>query len=128
MRVRLWKNVFVLIGIFFSTVFCWTIIFPLIGVPLWIHGHRKASRKLRALEFGSPTSGRILGVMMDYSTTINNKHPWKIDYEYDTHNGVRQGVAESWDSVNGRRKPGEHLWIVHMPEDPTVHAIWPPIL
>ena len=63
--VMIWKNVLVLIGAVFTVIFCWTIIFPIIGIPLWYFGRRNAQRKLSALEFGTPTKGEITEVYVD---------------------------------------------------------------
>lgn len=126
-RVMYWKNVLVLIGIMFSVVFCWTIVFPLIGIPMWIVGHRKAKEKLRALTTGEPTRGRVTSVTLDTTQHINHQHPFLIAYTFDTPTGAGSGACASWDRTTQARKPGDGLWVVYAPDDPRVSAIWPPI-
>lgn len=129
-RVRYWKNVLTMIGMIFTLAFFWTLLFPLIGVFLWRAGHRKASAWIQALVHGTPVSGRITAVEVDYSQSINHEHPWLLRYAYDTPDGVREGVVESWDPVTARRPVGEHLWVVWIPasgDQPDRVALWPPI-
>ena len=127
-RIKYWKNVYVLIGIIFSIAFCWTIIFPIIGIPMWIMGHGRARRTLQALVHGAPTRGRILGVELDRSQSINNRHPWRITYELDLPDGSRRRChAEAWDRAITAWQPGHVLWIVYDPQDPRTSAIWPPV-
>ena len=127
-RIRYWKNVYVLIGFFFTIVFFWTIIFPLIGIPLWIVGRKKAKSKLAALRQGNPTRGWITSCEVDTSQTINNRHPWRIVYGFKLLDGQKSsGVAIGWDPINQKRKVGDVMWIVFTEGSPPQSAIWPPI-
>lgn len=126
-RTLLWKNTFALVGAFFTVIMFWSLVFPLIGIPMWIYGHRKAKRWLEALERGTATRGRLQSVEKDLSQTINGRHPWKLAFEFDTPDGLRQGTIEAWDPVHGKRPPGEHLWVVYQPERQDHYALWPPL-
>ena len=124
----LWRNVFVIVGAIFTVCFFWTFLFPLIGIPLWIHGRNKARRILGALRNGEPTSGRLLSVTLDRTQSINNQHPYRMEFEYDTPAGVRIGVIEGWDRSNADRVIGEHHWVVYEPGgDARACALWPPV-
>lgn len=127
-RIKIWKNVEVLIGAIFTLCFFWTIIFPIIGIILWKKGADRAARQLAALQHGTPTRGRLLSVQIDTTQAINNQHPWRIDYEFDTYNsGVQRGTCSAWDKISDRRKPGDVLWVVYSETNPSQNAIWPPI-
>ncbi|MFT4979052.1 MAG: hypothetical protein ACI8S6_004962, partial [Myxococcota bacterium] len=103
----LWKNVLVIIGALFSIVFCWTLIFPLIGIPMWIIGHRRAQAKLSALQFGAVGQAELVDVSRDTSVTINGRSPWRLDYTFaDAHGGIHEGWAHSWQASHSRRTPG----------------------
>jgi hypothetical protein len=129
-RVLLWKNVQALIGAAFVIVFFWSVIFPLIGAPLWYFGHRKARRWLFALETGRATRARLTRVAVDHSQSDNGKHPWRIEYDFDLHEqGTGKGFCEAWDPVNGRRRADDVVWVVYARDD-TGHlasALWPPL-
>lgn len=126
-RVMVWQNVFVLIGAICTVALSWTVIFPLVGIPLWIYGHRKARRQLKALIAGDSVRGKLTVIETDYSQVINGRHPWRLKFEYETPDGTRPGTTTAWDEVHGERKPGEELWVVYVPGEPGVHSIWPPL-
>jgi len=128
-RVLLWKNVIAFIGAAFSTVFAWSIIFPIIGIPMWIYGHRKGKRWLAALEGGRATRGRLTSVDYDRSQTSNGRHPWRIEYTFDLHEGGEaEGFCEAWDPAHAQRRPGDAVWIVYARQDERLaSAVWPPL-
>lgn len=128
-RVRLWKNVLVIIGLVFTVLFCWTLVFPLIGIPMLVVGNRRALGRLHALRSGRATRGRITSVEIDRSETINGKHPWRITWEHDHHDGTRgEGACRVWDPVSARRAPGDAVWVVVAEwQGRRVQAIWPPL-
>lgn len=127
-RILYWKNVNFLIGFCFTIIFCWTIIFPLIGIPLWIIGTKRARRKLSALQHGNPTRGRVTSCEVDTTQAINNRHPWRIVYEFDVSDGqTSSGIAIGWDQINQKRKENDVMWIVFTQNIAINSAIWPPI-
>lgn len=128
-RVRLWKNVLVIIGLFFTVVFCWSVVFPLIGIPLLYVGNRRALDRLEALANGRATRGRIIAVEVDHSETMNGKHPWRITWAFDRHDGTTgEGVCRVWDPISAQRSSGDAVWVVYGARaDREVNAIWPPL-
>lgn len=126
-RIRYWKNVEVLIGIVFTIVFCWSVVFPIIGIVLWTRGSRRAEQKLRALRYGHLTRGRITSIEVDMSQHINHQHPWTIAFEFDTPHGPGHGACTAWDPFNARRSRGDVLWVAYTSMGENEAAIWPPI-
>jgi len=127
MRVRYWKNVAVMIGMAFTVLFGWTVIFALAGVPLWVHGHRKASRWIRALVHGAAVEGTITRVFVDVHQAIDHKNPWQVDYRFETPAGTVEGHVTSWDPLTAQRRAGERVWVVYDPRAPAASALWPPV-
>ena len=126
-RIMYWKNVEVMIGILFTVVFFWTILFLIVGILLWYYGRKRAVGKLMALENGRATRAEISDIYIDHSTKDNGRSPWVIEYLFQTPGGERAGKAVAWNPINGSRRVGEPLWVVFVPEDPEKNAIWPPI-
>lgn len=127
-RVRYTGNVLVILGMIFTLCFFWALIFPLIGIPLWVVGMRNANRKIRALQEGVAAEGMLASVTVDTSTTINNEHPFKLRYVFDTPRGTFEGTATAWDALQGLREVGEIVQVVYVPgEEETVNALWPPV-
>ncbi len=124
-----YRNTLFIIGIIFIVPFIWSIIFPIIGFFLVRSGLRTAKRKIEALEKGIKAEGVLIDVYKDTSETVNGKNPWRLDYEFKTKNGdiITAKKTGAWNSNNRYRKPNDKLWIVYLPEDPKINAIWPPV-
>ncbi len=128
-RVKYWKNTKTLIGIVFTIVFCWSILFPLIGIFVWRAGAKQSREWLHALVHGRATRGTLTRIELDRSQHINHKHPWKITYTYELHSGeTQEDFVEAWDKVNAMRSPGDVVWVVYGEiENKRTSAIWPPL-
>ena len=127
-QVLFWKNILVLIGAVFTIVFCWSIIFPIIGIPMWIIGHRRAQSRLAALERGNAARAELISVDKDHSVKINGRSPWRIEYTFETTNGqLHDGWEHTWQAHHSRRPVGEVFWVVYLREDPEQNTIWPPV-
>ena len=126
-RVLYWRNVYFILGVIFTVVLFWTIVFPAIGIPLWIYGHRRAQRELRALQHGQVAQGQLTSVTMDHTQSINNRHPWVVAYAFGTPSGPRQGTDQGWDQSNGYRLPGDPVWVVYLDDAADCSAVWPPV-
>ncbi len=127
-RVKFTKNVPVILGATFTIVFSWTIVFPIIGVFLWRFGYIRAKRQLKVLREGIPARGKITAVFEDVNVNINNKHPWKIKFEFESSDGtIREGSVEAWDPAQRERVIGEPIWVVYSNDDVKAHSIWPPV-
>ena len=124
----LWKNVLVIIGAVFTIVFCWSIIFPIIGIPMWIVGHRRARVRLEALVRGTAGRAELIEVFRDTSVQVSGRSPWRIVYTFETKDGaLLEGWVHTWQASHSRRSPGEAFWVVYLPEDPEQNTIWPPV-
>lgn len=127
-RLLLWKNPLALVGAIFTIVFCWSIIFPIIGLVMWYFGHKKAQNQLNALVDGVAGRAELIEVFRDSSVNVNGRSPWRLVYTFtDQHGEVHEGWVHSWQAVHSRRPPGEAFWVVYMPDDPDQNAVWPPV-
>jgi hypothetical protein len=128
-RVLLWWNVLSTIGAAFVVIFFWSVIFPIIGAPMWYFGHRKGKRWLHALQHGRATRGVLTRIARDRSQKRNGVSPWRIEYRYDLHDGTsKEGFVEAWDPTHGQRSEGDGVWVVYGALDGAeVSAIWPPL-
>jgi hypothetical protein len=126
-RIKLWKNVLVIVGVIFTVPFFWTVVFPAIGLVLWYRGAQRARRWLRALTLGHPVEGTILRVYEDTSEAINDRHPLRIDYAFEAPVGRIEGHVQSWDPISIAWAPGDRVWVVADDADPTSNALWPPV-
>ena len=98
-----------------------------IGLALRNGARRSATRQIEALTLGYPAEGQIVAVGSDTSEFINGRHPYRIEYVFLVNGQAMGGATKSWDPVNALRRPGEPLWVVFLPNDPSANSIWPPI-
>lgn len=130
-----WGSVALWIGISFTVIglvmapftFCFTLLFAVIGGLIAWHCWRVASNRLAALQFGEAAPGEITHVGHDRSVEVNGKHPYKVEYRYETGGNWRTGSKSSWNEEVTDHFVGEPVWIVHVPGEKGKSAIWPPL-
>ena len=135
-QVMFWRNTHTIIGVIFMTIGIPTIaamgfglIFVAVGYFLFRHGKKVGQEKILALEKGIAVDGNITEVHQDTTQSINGRHPYIIQYSFTTKEGVEQiDSVISWDDNNVLRNHGDSIWIVYIPENPTISSPWPPIV
>lgn len=143
------KNVLAIIGTFFAAfgglfgglgVFLIFVLLPLglaftafgalfggLGLVLRRQGRKAPERQIAALTQGVCAEGQIVTIGQDFSETINGRNPFRIDYVFSVQGQPVSGSTRGWDVIHAMRRPGEPLWVVYLPTDPTVNSIWPPV-
>ncbi len=124
-----YRNTLFIIGIIFIVPFIWSIIFPIIGFFLVRSGLRTAKRKIEALEKGIKAEGLLTDIYKDTSETVNGRHPWRLEYEFKTkpETLIQSKKTGAWNNNNRHRKINDKLWVVYLPENPEINAVWPPV-
>lgn len=130
-----WKNTFSLVGIIFMIVgtplilaFGFGLIFVIIGYFLYKKGKTTANETIQALEHGSCTEGIIEDIRLDYSQNINGRNPFIISYSFLAGNTKQIDNIVCWDEQNQLRTISDEIWVVYMPENPSISSPWPPII
>ena len=106
----------------------------LIGLfALWAgHALKRAGQKagelrLRMLEHGAAAQGEIVRVHLGAGETLDGRHLREIEYTFDVDGNQRAGKLRSTCPSSGLRQPGEPVWVVYDPRDPTNSSLWPPV-
>ena len=127
-RTKYFGNVYTIIGMVFTIVFFWSVIFPLIGIFLWRKGIKDANDELIPLEHGNVVQGEIESIETDYSKHINGRHPFIVNFLFRVNGQLHIGnVGNIFDPVHKLKKVGDPVWVVYMPEDPDLSSVWPPL-
>jgi len=127
-RVKYTNNIMTILGIVFTIPFFWSIIFPIIGIFLWRKGIKDANNELIPLEQGTSTIGEITNIRQDFTKKINNQSPFIIEFTFEAGGQKYSGdVGNIFDRTNLSKAIGDKLWVVYMPENPSLSSIWPPI-
>ncbi len=93
------------------------------------YGLKTANKKLFALENGIKAEGVLVDIYKDTSQSINGRNPWLLEYEFRTESGklITAKKTGAWNKNNRYRRPNDYLWIVYIPDNPEINAIWPPV-
>lgn len=127
-RIKYFGNVFTMIGIIFTVPFIWTVIFPIIGIFLWRKGIKDANDELIPLMYGEVVEGEINSIEIDYSKNINGKHPFVVNFLFKANGQKYAGnVGNIFDPIDQLKNPGDPVWVVYMPGDPSLSSVWPPL-
>ncbi|MFN8283905.1 MAG: DUF3592 domain-containing protein [Chitinophagales bacterium] len=135
-QVMYWRNTHSLIGIVFIAIGIPTtfamgfgLIFLAVGIFLYRYGRKVGQEKIQALSNGVAVDGTITEIYQDTSQSINGRHPYIIKYQFTTREGAQQADSvTSWDDNSTLRNHGDGIWIVYIPENPTISSPWPPIV
>ncbi len=103
------------------------VLFGGIGLALRSASRKDALRQIAALTYGVTAEGQVVSVGRDTSESINGRNPFLIEYVFSVNGQALGGATKGWDIVNATRQPGQPLWVVYLPNDPSVNSIWPPI-
>lgn len=124
-----YRNVHFFIGLIFIVFLFWSVIFPIYGFAIIRHRLKIAKNKIAALERGIKAEGTLKAIYKDESITMNERHPWKLEYEFKTHTGaiIEAVKTEAWNKNNRFRADGDRIWVVYLKENPEINAIWPPV-
>lgn len=126
--VKYTSNVMSILGVVFTIVFCWSVIFPIIGIFLWRKGLRDANNELIPLQHGATVKGEVTAIRVDGSKQINGRNPRILEFVFSA-NGQRFGgnVPNIMDPIEQWRRPGDQIWVLYMPDNPDLSSVWPPL-
>lgn len=117
-----------ILGMVFTLVFFWSIIFPIIGIFLWRKGIKDAKGELIPLEHGTAVKGEITAITTDFSKRINGRSPKILEFVF-TANGQKHvgTVPNIMDPIEHWRRTGDQIWVLYMPDNPELSSVWPPM-
>jgi len=142
LRAKWWGNFIVmasLVFIFMFSLLTWAmvkqghwvgVIFGLIlvcALSFFRYGRGKAVRVLRAVRHGTAVVGEVASSGIDSSQSVNKRHPWKLVYHFTVDGHMYEGVVVSFEHTLSKRRPGQPLWIVYVPDDPNQNSLYPPV-
>lgn len=142
LRTRLTGNIATWIGLIFfgfgsfmtTAVFFanpWFALFPLLfalgGFGMLRYGLIQAKHTLKAFKQGTAIAGNVHSLSSDTTQTVNGKHPYKLIYHFQLNGNLHDGSVVSFDSTLSKRRSGQPLWILYLPDDPTKNTLYPPV-
>ncbi|HEY3448710.1 MAG TPA: DUF3592 domain-containing protein [Myxococcales bacterium] len=113
---------------FFGYFGAFTLLFPIIGGLFAFLAVRSNRREIRAYREGRPVMARVTYAGLDHSTRLNNRHPFKISWEFKVN-----GSASYTGSISSMREEDLHAFatageivVLYDPEDPGINTLYVP--
>jgi hypothetical protein len=121
------------IGLIFGVITAFIgIIFLLLGLGflgggalMFFWSYQKAMKVVYVLRDGDSTIGKINAIQEDYSTTINEQHPWMIDYEYQVNDQTYTGRVTTMHQPGQQIQTGKMARILYLASEPQWSSIYP---
>ena len=111
---------FLLLGLIFGAVFGG------IGGAVLYTGRRRSRNLLQVLSEGVAAAGKVEEVEVDYSVSVNDRHPWRVGYSFVV-DGIRHaGSGRAW-NPDDTLQPGAPIYVVYLVVDPGRNSIYPPL-
>ncbi len=101
--------------------------FVAFGIAIGSSGVKAAKKRLVAWREGVSAPATVVWIGKDTSYKVNGRSPFMMKYEFEANGLVHTGVRKSFNREIKRYDLGERIWVVYVPEDPTLSAEWPPI-
>ncbi len=128
-------GIFLLIGAIQFIVFIFVLpfivplplIFLIVGFFLYRAGRRQSNRAIRAMRDGRAVKGQLREVYVDETLRVNQRHPYRLVYEFDTGLEKVEGFAQTFDDTAAERLPGQPVWVLYVENEPALNTIWPPV-
>lgn len=120
-------------AVFLRPVLLASAIFLVVGFQLrragWPPAIRREQRhRLRALEWGVPAEAVITYVGRHVVPSVQAGRVAEVRYAFTVHGETFIGAGPSSQEVDALRPVGQPVWVVYVPENPHLNALWPPVL
>jgi hypothetical protein len=110
------------VGIPFLTL---GLVFLVAGGSLFLWRYQAARKIVDVLRIGESAQGQIVKVRENYSVTINGRHPWIIQYQFQTNGQIQKGELSSLNPPGPQLQAGKAVCILYLPSAPKWNSIYP---
>lgn len=115
-------------GTTYSTFGYWgvlVLLFPLVGAGLTVGAVRSNRREIKAFVHGTPTNARVTFQGQDTSTTVNDRHPMKVAWEFEVGEQTYKGSLSHMDShALGDLMTRAEIVVLYDPSDPDINTAY----
>ena len=113
-----------LFGLFF-------IFFPMIHLGIGLVALRSAVRSRNENqvlgEAGVATVAEVESIDRNRKVRINGRHPYLLEYRFVLDGLTHVGDYSTMNRAVTSHEPGDQIWILYEPDDPSNNIIWPPV-
>ena len=95
------------------------------GVALAFWRYTEKQKIVNVLKWGSAALGVINAVEQNYTVRINQRHPWQIDYQFQSGGQTLNGQVSTLSQPGPQFQPGQQVYVLYMPGEPQLNALYP---
>jgi hypothetical protein len=106
--------------------------FSLLGAAMFISGLKLGIRQYRekemivdVLKTGESVIGEITNLEENINVSINDRHPWLIEYDYVVGNRLYSGKVTTLNPPVMVLQPGKKMYVLYLPADPKKSSLYP---
>ena len=89
--------------------------------------YRNGMRKIRPYKDGVLAEGEVLTVRKDFTTTVNGRNPYIVEYFFRRDGQPFEGRCTTWSNLAIDLEKGHPLHILYLVEDPNQSVVYPPL-
>jgi hypothetical protein len=93
------------------------------GVLIW--RYQVCQKQVQILRWGEASLGCITDLNVNYSVTVNGRHPWSIAYHYAAGGQSYTGQVTTLNQPNDRLQPGRQVYVLFLQDNPAVSSLYP---
>ena len=129
-------GIFLLVGVIQFLVFIivlplaapFPLLFMTVGWFIMRIGRKRAQQLINAFQNGRAVKGTITEVYHDGTIQVNGRHPWRINYSFQSAGGqTHEGYARTFDASAQERQRGQPIWVLVNDNNPEENTIYPPV-
>ncbi|MFO0617887.1 MAG: hypothetical protein U0414_35175 [Polyangiaceae bacterium] len=98
--------------------------FFLVGFGTHAIGGWMRRRVLDVFERGTEVRATITAVVLDRRVRMNQRHPWRVHYQYEAEGRVRSGVATFWTDQRPEAEVGDEVSALYVPGSASRSVLW----
>ena len=80
---------------------------------------------VNVLRWGQAVRGQVTSVREDQMVSVNNRHPWVIEYSFPAHGQEVKGSLATLNNPAETLQPGQPAYVLYMPDAPQYSALYP---
>lgn len=106
--------------------------FSLLGAAMFISGlilgikqYREKEMIVDVLRNGESVIGEITNLEENINVSINDRHPWLIEYDYAVNNRLYSGKVTTLNPPVMVLQPGKKMYVLYLPANPSKSSLYP---
>ena len=101
------------------------LLFFAVGAGLLIWRYQHTRQIVGILRNGQAALGDITGVTQNIMVSVNNRHPWVIQYRFKVHGKSHYGKVSTLSQPDLSQRPGKPVYVLYLHDQPDQNTLYP---